>query len=198
MAQQATAAAACTKNKSTNKATTTNKPTTNLAAAPVSNSNVAPGGAWQRGREANGAPVCWVEVFVGGTEAGQSGRWVHVDPLYGWVDRPQGVEEAHARGQPLSYVVACMEGGVKDVTKRYCGDVRATQRLRDESWWQETLAPLRGRAGAVPVGERAGRRAVAGNGHVDRKWDATDGGFVKQVRAGCVVVGLSGVGFILW
>lgn len=134
-----------------------------------------PGGAWRRGREANGTPVCWVEVFAESGESTTPHKWLHVDPLYGWIDHPHRVEEAHARGQPLSYVVACMAGGVKDVTKRYCADVRATQRLRDEAWWQETIAPLRVSVSGLTAGGQAGVPA----GRHGRQ----DGGFVKEV--GC-------------
>ncbi len=115
-------------------------------------------------------------------------RWVHVDPVELWVDRPQHVENALARGQPLSYVIACMNGKVKDVTKRYCADVRATQKLRDESWWQETLAPLRMR-----LDNMGGMGGHGGGGVEVLTATATGGGAGMQAAAGGGVGG-GGVG----
>lgn len=53
-------------------------------------------------------------------------RWVHVDPLTGWVDRAADVEaNVGKERQPLRYVVAFAGGGAKDVTQRCVGKGRA-------------------------------------------------------------------------
>ena len=57
----------------------------------------------------------WVEVFCGSREAG---RWVHADPLTGWLDREREVEGLQPRGKPLTYVVAFMGGGARDLTSK--------------------------------------------------------------------------------
>lgn len=43
----------------------------------------------------------------------------------------------------LAYVVAFAHRGAKDVTQRYVGSVLAADKLRDKSWWEQTLRPLR-------------------------------------------------------
>ena len=49
-------------------------------------------------------------------------RWVHADPLTGWVGRERDVEANVPRErQPLAYVVALADGGAKDVTQRWGG-----------------------------------------------------------------------------
>lgn len=71
------------------------------------------------------------------------GRWVHWDAARGVVDGAGKVEGLVAgQGQGLRYVVACAGGGAKDVTKRYAALWSRVAPLRDEDWWQATLAPL--------------------------------------------------------
>lgn len=71
------------------------------------------------------------------------GRWVHVDPITGWYDRPENVEGLVARDQTLAYVIACSGGGAKDVTRRYASNFLASLKQRDEFWWEDVIRPLR-------------------------------------------------------
>lgn len=82
----------------------------------------------------------WAEVFCGSAE---TGKWIHVDPLLGWIDAPDKVEGAGVRPGGLAYVVAFASSGAKDVTQRYVGSVLAADKMRDNAWWEETLKPLR-------------------------------------------------------
>ena len=43
----------------------------------------------------------------------------------------------------LAYVVAFANRGAKDVTQRYTGSVLAADKLRDNTWWEQTLKTLR-------------------------------------------------------
>lgn len=40
-------------------------------------------------------------------------------------------------------MVAFANKGAKDVTQRYVGSVLAADKLRDNTWWEQTLRPLR-------------------------------------------------------
>lgn len=40
-------------------------------------------------------------------------------------------------------MVAFANRGAKDVTQRYVGSALAADKLRDNSWWEQTLRPLR-------------------------------------------------------
>ncbi|KAL3141472.1 hypothetical protein ABBQ32_005034 [Trebouxia sp. C0010 RCD-2024] len=82
----------------------------------------------------------WAEVFCGSADLG---KWVHADPLLNWLDVPDKVEGAGIRLGGLAYVVAFAHRGAKDVTQRYVGSVLAADKLRDKSWWEQTLRPLR-------------------------------------------------------
>ncbi|KAK9845720.1 hypothetical protein WJX81_000463 [Elliptochloris bilobata] len=116
--------------------------------------DIAPAGAaWARGgsQRSLGADV-WAEVFCG---APDSGAWVHVDPLLGWLDMPERVAGTVARASALAYCAAFSNGGAKDVTLRYVPDLRAVEKLRDAQWWTATLAPLRGTATTAAAGASA-------------------------------------------
>lgn len=82
----------------------------------------------------------WVEVYCGTAE---TGRWVHVDPVAGWVDRAGDVEGLVPRGTALAYVVAFAGGGAKDVTRRYTSSFVAAEQQREGEWWDATLRPFR-------------------------------------------------------
>lgn len=99
-------------------------------------SSATPGMAWSSLRA---APVHWAEVFCGSMS---SGKWIVVDPIRQWVDRPHAVEQGTCRERSLTYVVAYGDAGPKDVTKRYAASYMATMKLRDEQWWQVTLGAV--------------------------------------------------------
>lgn len=64
------------------------------------------------------AGQCWCELWCGPQD---TGRWVHVDPVAGWLDKPAEVQSAAFKqlsAEPLSYVVAFANAGAKDVTQR--------------------------------------------------------------------------------
>jgi xeroderma pigmentosum group C-complementing protein len=103
----------------------------------------------------------WAEVYIGTTAHG-GGAWAAVLP---W-DRSAAGAEAIARCEAgatacsggaaaaaasvLSYVVACVGGGAKDVTQRYASRWSACQKARtDDAWWDAALAPLRRREAAA-------------------------------------------------
>ncbi|GAB4822170.1 hypothetical protein N2152v2_009216 [Parachlorella kessleri] len=99
---------------------------------------------------------CWAEVLCGPPD---KARWVHVDPLTGWIDREGDVESLAPRGQPLTYVVAFAGGGAKDVTSRYSRSLLAAEKLRDSKWWEATLRPLRAKEVAATLTAAAGAGA---------------------------------------
>ncbi|PSC69590.1 DNA repair complementing XP-C cells-like protein [Micractinium conductrix] len=111
--------------------------------------------------------LVWVEVFCrevdeDGAESGDA-RWVHADPLTGWVGRERDVEANVPRErQPLAYVVALADGGAKDVTQRYTSSWLAAEKMRDEEWWRLTLAPLRQREEAARLASAANAGASPG------------------------------------
>eukprot|EP00803_Ostreobium_quekettii_P010217 evm.model.scf_242.4 EVM.evm.TU.scf_242.4 scf_242:73500-80879(+) len=84
----------------------------------------------------------WCEVFWGSPGGG---KWVHVDGVMGWIDRPDVVHDCNLPSLPLAYVVAFLGGGAKDVTKRYSPDFTKAERHRSKDWWARTMAPLRSR-----------------------------------------------------
>ena len=97
------------------------------------------GAAWG---STTGVGTFWLEVYTGSED---TGKWMHVDPLTGWVDSPEKVEGILLPcGQPLTYVIACSEGGaLKDVTQRYTTSFLSAQKLRDSQWWEGTLKQFR-------------------------------------------------------
>jgi Rad4 transglutaminase-like domain len=86
--------------------------------------------------------LAWTEAFCGGMA---DGAWVHVDAVAGHVDAAARVEEAKRAGPVAAYVVACLAGAAKDVTRRYVASWMRSLRERDEKWWVEALKPLRSR-----------------------------------------------------
>ncbi|GIL94232.1 hypothetical protein Vretimale_488 [Volvox reticuliferus] len=118
------------------------------------------------GSSGSGAPVgtamsvrpgvvvnCWAEVYCGSVARG---RWVAVDVANGYVDRPELVDSATLRPNPVCYVVASERGALLDVTPRYCHNLLAAQKNRDEAWWATTAERLQRVAGrclgrAMPV-----------------------------------------------
>ncbi|KAL4536811.1 hypothetical protein Ndes2437B_g06215 [Nannochloris sp. 'desiccata'] len=100
----------------------------------------------------------WVEVYCGSTT---SGRWVHVCPISGWIDRAEDVEGLAPRGQSLAYVVAFGgHGGAKDVTRRYASSFLSAEKQREGAWWESVLRPLRTRE--VAALHNAAAAAAAG------------------------------------
>ncbi|GIL45587.1 hypothetical protein Vafri_2789 [Volvox africanus] len=87
---------------------------------------------------------CWAEVYCGSVARG---RWVAVDVANGYVDRPELVDSATLRPTPVCYVVASERGALLDVTARYCHNLLAAQRNRDETWWATTAERLQRVAG---------------------------------------------------
>ncbi|GLI64108.1 hypothetical protein VaNZ11_007283 [Volvox africanus] len=87
---------------------------------------------------------CWAEVYCGSVARG---RWVAVDVANGYVDRPELVDSATLRPTPVCYVVASERGALLDVTPRYCHNLLAAQRNRDEAWWATTAERLQRVAG---------------------------------------------------
>jgi xeroderma pigmentosum group C-complementing protein len=97
----------------------------------------------------------WVEAYCGGGGGGggvDEGRWVHADPVAGWVDRAGDVEGLAPRGAALAYVAAFAGGGAKDVTRRYTSSFLGAERQREGDWWDATLRPLRAREAAAGGG----------------------------------------------
>ena len=92
------------------------------------------------GQAATAGGAVWVEVFCG---SASDGGWLHVDPLTGAVDAPGSVEAAQRSGSVLAYIVAFLDGGAKDVTRRYCSSFMKSLKERDEKWWLPVCAPLR-------------------------------------------------------
>eukprot|EP00891_Asterochloris_glomerata_P007608 jgi/Astpho2/7608/Aster-x0327 len=106
--------------------------------------------------------MSWAEVFCG---SGDEGRWVHVDPLLNWLDKPEQVEGGGVRQCGLAYVVAFANGGAKDVTRRYIGHMPYTQKLRDSKWFKHLLAPLHkaeGEARVAHMQQQDGGTAASG------------------------------------
>lgn len=99
-----------------------------------------------------GAGSCWAEVFLGPFD---TGRWVPVDPLTGWIDRAADMEVLTPGGQPLTYVVALAGGGAKEVIQRYSSSFLAVEKLRDSEWWEATLRPLRSQEVAASIAAAA-------------------------------------------
>lgn len=99
------------------------------------------------------ASMFWAEVFCG---AQDTGAWMHVDGVSGQVDRVAGVEASGRTGPVLSYVLAFTAAGVKDVTRRYTKDFQKCLKGRDETWFQEVVAPIRAKvlASSIPSLER--------------------------------------------
>lgn len=119
----------------------------------------------------SGPGLCWAEVYCGPAD---TGRWVALDPLQGWVDQPQKVDDALSGSVPLAYVVAFANGGAKDVTQRYVPSLLAVERWRAGAWWDQTLQPLRSRevAARLPASGAAARCNGGGglaNGHASRE-----------------------------
>lgn len=87
------------------------------------------------------ASLFWAEVFCGSSS---DGAWVHADGFAGAVGAP-GAVDASGRARPaVGYVVAFLDGAVKDVTRRYAASYVKTLRARDEKWFVEVMKPLRG------------------------------------------------------
>lgn len=108
------------------------------------------GRAWSSGGAR--APRCWAEVYCGSSA---TGRWVPVDCVANWWDRPDTVDKETARQQPLSYVVAVQGGAPKDVTRRYAANYMATLKHRDEGWWGATMRAVRLPSAHLPPRLRA-------------------------------------------
>ncbi|KXZ44021.1 hypothetical protein GPECTOR_75g745 [Gonium pectorale] len=105
----------------------------------------APAGSLLSLRRPDVVVSCWAEVYCGSAERG---RWVAVDVANGYVDRPELIDTATHRPTPVCYVVAAERGGLADVTPRYCHNLLAAQRNRDEPWWAATAAALSMAGGA--------------------------------------------------
>jgi len=96
----------------------------------------------------------WVEVYCG---SATSGRWIHVCPISGWIDRAEDVEGLAPRGHSLAYVVAFGgHGGAKDVTRRYASSFLSAEKQREGEWWDSVLKPLRTREVAALHNAAAG------------------------------------------
>ena len=50
--------------------------------------------SWARDPQRSQLCMFWAEVFCG---SGDEGRWVHVDPLLNWLDKPEQVEGGGVR-----------------------------------------------------------------------------------------------------
>jgi xeroderma pigmentosum group C-complementing protein len=125
------------------------------SAAPVA----AAGAAAKTFSASRGVVRHWAEVYVGTPASG--GAWAAVLP---WDRSAVGAEAvrrceagatacsggASAAAGVLSYVVACVGGGAKDVTQRYAQRWSACAKARTcDAWWDAALAPLRRREAAA-------------------------------------------------
>ena len=104
----------------------------------------------------------WIELFCGTTN---SGRWVHICPISGWIDRAEDVEGLAPRGQSLAYILAFSgQGGAKDVTRRYTSSFLSAEKQRDGEWWDGTMAVLRAKEMKALHGAAAATAAGGGGG----------------------------------
>ncbi|EFJ49372.1 hypothetical protein VOLCADRAFT_89729 [Volvox carteri f. nagariensis] len=111
---------------------------------------------------------CWAEVYCGSAD---KGRWIPVDVVNGYVDRPELIDTATQRPTPVCYVVAAELGALVDVTPRYCHNLLAAKRNRDEAWWTATADIVQRQPGSAGGGNRG---CVGGGG---------GGGGVGDLRA---------------
>ena len=91
-----------------------------------------------KAKQAGGSELrYWAEVFLP-----RENKWIPVDVVTGKVNNPADIESR--AGKPVVYVFGVNnQGGVKDVTRRYCGNyLTVTRKLRtDETWLAATLSP---------------------------------------------------------
>eukprot|EP00096_Caligus_rogercresseyi_P003534 TRINITY_DN166_c1_g1_i1.p1 TRINITY_DN166_c1_g1~~TRINITY_DN166_c1_g1_i1.p1 ORF type:complete len:772 (+),score=180.55 TRINITY_DN166_c1_g1_i1:355-2670(+) len=81
----------------------------------------------------------WVEVY-----SEHQGRWIHVDPCEGIIDKPLLYESGW--NKELSYVIASSIHEVMDVTPRYVKDMKVTKKrkrnLVSEKWLSDTIGDI--------------------------------------------------------